>query len=581
MGELLKFDPIARRLAALPARERMDQLLEAKDAKAAVHALDAFALYSLIQDVGVGEALELVHLASAEQSQAFIDFDCWKRDRLDYERLGEWLGTLFQSDDAKMDSLQRGLDPEVVGLYFRKHLQVFFYNDEEDAELIDTLDVPIESSPDGVYALIMPSDPDVAGRVRLALQRLYFADHEYARRLLHAARYEMDSPLLDTAYRVRSGRLQQYGFLPTEEAVGIYAPVDPAAERRRAVAVLDDDEAERITLRVDDSFELPSGVAQELERVAKSSGTFFGRAFSSACDAGGATTSDTLMRQVATLVNTSVMADLGEPGDTEALGWAFRRVHGNLNLGLEYLSRASDEGAAKLLERWPLSRILRAGYSLANSLAQQAKQLIERGNLSLVDELPFSLCDTGEGDLLGGLSAQRPLRSKTYSEGFESLAEIERAAAVIALLAYKELWTFGLRNHRREELAATLFGPPGSITPIEDVGFDALLATHAVVGINEPPGHFKLVDREAIRSLIAEHVSAEGLSDALSTSLQLAVAPAAGGDIEATRRLASLWVHAVERRLVEEYGHLQPSAADQTEFLPNLVLVRRPDEEAP
>jgi hypothetical protein len=576
MGELLKFDPIAQRLATVPARDRMDALISAEDARERVQAMDAFALYSLIREVGLGDALELVHLASAEQSQAFLDFDCWQRDHVDLDQLGDWLTILFQTDDESMATLHRELDPELLGYYLREHLKVYLYEDEDDADIIDTLDGPVESSPDGVYAILFPEDADIAAQARLILHRLYFDDHEEARRLLHAARWEMSSVLEDNAYRVRAGRLEQYGFLPVEEAVEIYAAVKPAAERRAAEQALAEPVAVEVvaTPRAGEGVraELPAGVARELEHVSGEGGSFFGRAFRAALSGQPDTVADGLVRQLATLVNTAVMADLVEPGDTDALPWVFRRAHGFLNLGLQYLTGASDDAARRLLLAWPLKRVLRTGYSLVARVAAQAVQLRARGNLTLVDELPYSLCADAESDLLDGLAQIRPLRSMTYSEGFEHLAEVEEAAASLALLAFKELWTFGWRQHHRNELAALFFGPPSAAVPIEAITFDSLLATHSAVACLSGAGHMRLLTAEELRLVIAEHITPYALSERFANALRDALRAPSAVAVEATARLAERWYDQIVAALTEEYGRLDASAAAEITALSPLLV---------
>lgn len=584
MGELLKFDPIAQRLATVPARDRMDALISAEDARERVQALDAFALYSLIREVGLGDALELVHLASAEQSQAFLDFDCWQRDHVDLDQLGDWLTILFQTDDESMAALHRELDPELLGYYLREHLKVYLYEDEEDADIIDALDGPVESSPDGVYAIVFPEDADIAAQARLILHRLYFDDHEEARRLLHAARWEMSSVLEENAYRVRAGRLEQYGFLPVEEAVEIYAAVKPAAERRAAEQALAEPAADAVEVpaapRAGESAraELPAGVARELEQVSSEGGSFFGRAFRAALFGQPDTVADGLVRQLATLVNTAVMADLVEPGDTDALPWVFRRAHGFLNLGLQYLTGASDDAARRLLLAWPLKRVLRTGYSLVARVAAQAAQLRVRGNLTLVDELPYSLCSDAESDLLDGLGQIRPLRSMTYSEGFEHLAEVEEAAASLALLAFKELWTFGWRQHHRDELAALFFGPPSAAVPIESITFDSLLATHSAVACLSGAGHMRLLTAEELRLVVAEHITPYALSERFANALRDALRAPSAAAGEATARLAERWYDQIVAALTEEYGRLDAlAAAEITALSPLLVAEGDPD----
>ncbi|RUA23917.1 MAG: hypothetical protein DSY79_01500, partial [Chloroflexi bacterium] len=126
------------------------------------------------------------------------------------------------------------------------------------------------------------------------------------------------------------------------------------------------------------------------------------------------------------------------------------------------LRRTADnaEMAADLIERWPLSRCFRVAANLIGALAKQARRLHDRGRLTLVKELPASLCSSRESALITGLTAPRPLRGDGAE--FESVVQLESAAQTIALIAYKELWTFGFSSRTPEELSALLLGPPGA-----------------------------------------------------------------------------------------------------------------------
>src|SRR5690606_30825257 len=67
-----------RELMQLPARKRLEALLEPKDAGALVRALPASDLYPTIHDLGLADATDLVQLASPEQFQVMVDLAAWK-----------------------------------------------------------------------------------------------------------------------------------------------------------------------------------------------------------------------------------------------------------------------------------------------------------------------------------------------------------------------------------------------------------------------------------------------------------------------------------------------------------------------
>lgn len=560
----------------VPIEKRVNNLLSTDDARDRVHEMDAFSLYNLVRDVDDDCARSLVSLASAEQSQAFLDFDCWNRDQLDCVRLGTWLRLFFQGDDEKVLELSEGLDPELLGRFLREHIHVYAYQIEEDADIIDAINAPIESSPDGVYAIVMPADHDTAALVRLIIHRLYFTDQDAARQFLYTARWELNAELEENAYRVRSGRLEQYGFLPTEEAAGLYARVNPKKEKRAAVTALAEEPRELLDLDIDPLAEEPVRIARELSNVVGFEGSFFGEALRAAVsEIDRDLPASGLMRDLAALINMSVAADLGDPSDRDFLFAASHRAHGFLNIGLQYLSDQELNRAVQLLKHWPLKRLFSVGHSLVFALAAQARKMLKRENLSLVDELPASLCGSTDADLLDGLGQLRPLNSRLHQTGFSEIQEVEATANRLALIAYKELWTFGVRQHRKTDLVQLFVGPPRAVAPLDDISFDSILATTAAAVLGDGSATLRLMTANKARILVTEHLSGEGISDAFSAALAKVAALGEGKGGDAAKHLAEIWTTEVSGRLTDEYGNLESSSFDDPEFLSSLLLIER------
>jgi hypothetical protein len=572
MGDLLRFDPIARRVGTEPARRKLDELLEADDGRARIRALDSVYLFGLLREVGLDDALPLLHEVSGEQAQALLDLDCWQGDEVSIERLEGWLAAHMQGGADHVEELHRHLDPELLGLLFKEKLRIYFYEDEDDAELIDHIQGPLESSPDGVYAIEMPDDAAEADFLRALLRQLYASDQDGTRQLLHHARWDLASQLQETAYQMRSGRLEQEGFLPPEEAVEIYAPVKPPRERAQAEHDLAAG-AEPLALLVAEPVAVPVALADDLLHVTDmEAGTFAGCALRRAADkAGDLSRADQLLRQLQTLVNRVVVVERGRPGDPDDMRAAFARVHAMLNLGLQYLAERDPERAAALVEHWPLKRVFRTGFSLTASLANQARGLVEQGQLSLAEELPYSLCTAAEAELLEGLLESRPVRSLDEGLAFSTLDEVEAAATELAVLAYKVVWTFSLSGLTRDTLVDHL-GQPGAGVLFEDVSFDALLATRAALAVLGERG-WRLLGLDEVAWLVREHLPGGAPSDALATALATVAQPPHPAERSAGP-MAARWVADMRTQLAEHYGGLTPEAFAAPELLPALWLWR-------
>src|SRR5437868_15125744 len=78
--------PLARlraQLAGPRGYRRIDALLSAEDAKAAVAALSPNEVFELVHEVGFEDAQDLIVLATPEQIRGCFDLDAWNKDQLE------------------------------------------------------------------------------------------------------------------------------------------------------------------------------------------------------------------------------------------------------------------------------------------------------------------------------------------------------------------------------------------------------------------------------------------------------------------------------------------------------------------
>lgn len=479
-GPLTRVDPVTGRAEAISVHARIAALVERDDAKRAVRAVDPQTLFGLVHEAGLHDAFDLVMAASAAQCQAFLDFDCWNRDELATDRYSEWLQILLQRDDDAFAAMYWHQDMEPMVIFLKQHIQVFQW--EEDMELLDVIDDPVMSSPCGVYALVVPDGEEVAGLVRLLLERIYAIDLIQGHRVLEAVRWETESEMQAYAYERRMARLGDLGFVPFEEAVEVYAWLDPAsfADKARADATADAP-AFQLLRTIGDLPPVDVHVQHLQVRLYDEGTTLFHRALRALGtvvppeELGGA--ADALLSQLRALINRVQVADLGTPGDPETARLSLDAISDRISLALERIAGRNEELAVRVLLTQPLKMLHRAGFSATIALARQARKLVERGNLGVSQDLPISFLQEPQRDLLHGLARRRPLYSAVTARQFRSLADLEGAASTLGRIAFLELLFFGLMRIRHAELLAMLFDETRTQTPVETVSFRSLFAT--------------------------------------------------------------------------------------------------------
>lgn len=521
---LTRVDPVTGIAEPVPAKERIDALLDHPRAREIVHGMDAQALYSLIHEAGLNDAFDLVLYASPEQVQSIVDFDCWTRDEFELARLSTWMEVLLQRDDDAFEAMLDELDPEPFALWLREQVAVFLW--EEDQDLLDTIEDPVSTSPDGVYALVIPDEENVGPLVRHFLERLYAKSIIDGHRFLEAARWELSSHLVESAFKLREARLGDLGFVPFHEALEVYGFVDPSswAARARGNALRPD--AEPIVLSPAGTLPPVDHQIQVLEtrRFAESASTFT-RAIGALPvvfpDLELEPIVDGLMSQFRALANRVHIADLGNPGDMAAARAASERADAYLSIGLEIAAGADLPVAARVLATNPLKDIHRAGYSATAKLANQARRLVERGNLSLVDGA-LSLLEARDTDLIEGLLARRPKQSGTYDTPFTSLQDVESVARRLGEIAFTELVTFGTFRHTRAELAEMVFDTSRCASPPDTITFRSLFATRVLSELLKPGRELAPLELADVHRILAQFPSKDAAHERLlSTGVRL------------------------------------------------------------
>ncbi|MBK7949501.1 MAG: hypothetical protein IPK00_12355 [Deltaproteobacteria bacterium] len=174
---------------SLPIRRQVIELLPSPEA--VIPLLPEAELCYTLRTIGLSDVSWLLPLATDEQLVACIDLDAWRGLRLDMVRLDAWFAALAESDDETLARAAMAMDPEVLVLYLREHIDVFVKpGPQED---------PDWSPPDQsqtlegqFYFVARKSDDDMAPLLRL-LHALFQTDYWLYFRAIQAVREEAES----------------------------------------------------------------------------------------------------------------------------------------------------------------------------------------------------------------------------------------------------------------------------------------------------------------------------------------------------------------------------------------------------
>src|SRR5690242_930418 len=91
--------PLARlraQLAGPRGYRRIDALLSAEDAPAAIAALSPNEVFELVHEVGFEDAQPLIEYTTPAQLQGCFDLDGWNKDQIEVAGLKPWLAALSE-----------------------------------------------------------------------------------------------------------------------------------------------------------------------------------------------------------------------------------------------------------------------------------------------------------------------------------------------------------------------------------------------------------------------------------------------------------------------------------------------------
>lgn len=327
-----------------PSR-KMDYLLSDPAGRELVRAIPPAELYWLVQEIGLGDALPVVEMASPEQVQIFLDMELWDKWEFRHDKAIEWMMALLECGESAMVHLFPQLDPEVLVLFLKDEIRVG--GGVGDIIGDDDRSVEWDHSFDEMF-MIKFLQNDHAQIIGTFLDVVYRNNHSLYVFLMESVMNELSAELEELAFQFRSGRLADLGFPSIEEAVEMYAPLDPSTfaageVKERAVTelpqvpVLFAEDGSSLLRRI-----LPRASAQ-------------------------------VRMEVNSLVNSAmVLEKWQESGNVRNV---FDRVHGWLNIALEHLSGGDDAQAGEILESEYLKRLFRLGGGIIRQVVRAADGL--------------------------------------------------------------------------------------------------------------------------------------------------------------------------------------------------------------
>ncbi len=370
----------AREFAALPfaeklehlrgigAKRRRDLLLADPEPRRLARAFPPPEMFWLVKEVGEIDAVELIHLASPEQVAFFLDMELWDKWSLSQKKALEWLGYLVEGGEEFLGELLPGLDLELLLLILKKEITVGGGLGElaSDEERLGAWDHTF----DNVYFITFRNKKHTR-LVGTFIDTVYRVDHSLYLAVMEGVKNEVGSEMEELALQFRAGRLADQGFPELDDALTIYARLDPAA-----------------FVPGGDKAPLPTPPTESLPILPAGGDSFLQRVLAQAHSEG-------LRQELNYLVNSALVAEGAAFSDAETMQAVLQRVYGCLTIALEFLSGNDETKALEIVRGEYLKRLFQLGWNILRGLQQKAEGIVSD--------------DYASGKALAGLKARHPL----------------------------------------------------------------------------------------------------------------------------------------------------------------------------
>ena len=411
---------LVKKLFPLSGAQALNRILELREPEKAVRSLAKTDFFWLVKKIGEEDAYPLMRMATVEQWQYVLDIELWQRDRLNLVQTSQWLKRLLQADPARLAKWLSKEGEYLSFFYFFKNLEVRVKTEEDDYDLPGDF-----ITFDNTYFFKVKDKANEQMIINI-LQLLASEDYARFQSLLLNLAGVLPAELEEEMYRLRNVRLAEEGFLPYEEAISVYAYINPDS-------LIRPDKAGKVELPEPEDEMLPVPLSP-LTCAAQDN-------FLAQCTAHihDSMLVDRIRIEFAGLCNQILSADNVVVDSIDTLVKVFRKAAGYVDIGLEKLSGGNLRIAEEILRHNSVFSVFRAGFSLALELKWEAERWVKSAWFTRQGLGPDFWGDEW-GGMLSGLLEKRPriFKMADGEEGFrdfENISEINSCRQIIKRLA--------------------------------------------------------------------------------------------------------------------------------------------------
>jgi len=386
--ERARTELIHKGLNRLSGDELIERVISMPDPEGFVTGLSSEDFYWLVKKVGEDDCLPLLELASTGQWQYLLDMELWIKDRLDSNASVLWLDRLRQADCPRLVKWLFTEGEYLAYHQFHKLLDVFVASSKDD----------VYDVPEGYFTIdgsiyIRPRSPDFMEAAKNIVMTMAEEDFLKYQGLFLGLTGFAPAEVEEEIYRLKNVRLAEHGFLPFDEALAVYAPLDIDGLTPGPHPALPEP----------DAGESAEGLIPVWPFHTSPEKNLLMHVIDAAQDTA---LLDRLRLEFAGLCNQILSADALTINDLRVLDRTSQKALSYINLAIQKLCGADILKIEKLLRSNPLMSLFRAGFGLAMKVRWEAVRWI-KGSWAFSKGLKADFWGEDRGGLIRGLVGGR------------------------------------------------------------------------------------------------------------------------------------------------------------------------------
>ncbi len=352
-----------------PWEKRYEIITSSSQAKEIVSNMPVEELFWTVKATGIEDSAILLNLSTPEQLQFIFDLDWWHKDNLRPEKIAAWLLVMFELNEKGLYSWLKWLlrkDPWLLPAMLNEFVHVVKRPDEMDIQ--EAKDVLPPFTLDNVYYVDFKKKKLAPLFIKL-ISTLVELDPGVYRDVFETMLWETPSYNLETAYRLRCGRIGDFGIPDYYQSLDIYVPME--------LGQMHTTEAEKILNSLPVSYEMPPFVP-----------TLYVSGYPMLNEAlrclSGENIMERIIRETTGIANKVIMADQVDLDDPKQLKNALKKSFSLINLGMEKIMKESGREPASIITTHFMEEIVRLAAGLLLPVASRARKLITSHSFEVI-----------------------------------------------------------------------------------------------------------------------------------------------------------------------------------------------------